>query len=131
MENVITVKQYVLLCTATTLLPIKDRPSLIRPGKNAYKEACCPIGKIVCVDGTQISVQAHSGCHTVFADVKPDANYWHYAPNIGYELAMCETNSEELDQYGIDDIDDIQKVVDSHGGIDLDATIYRLIDIVR
>lgn len=126
-----TVKQYVLLCTASTLLPFTDERK--RQGKpNAYKAAGYPIGHIVCGDGTEISVQAHCYVHTLFADVKDESpSMRFYASNIGKQLLMCETDSDELDQYGIDDIEDIQKVVDSHGGIDIDATIDHLIDIVK
>lgn len=123
-----TVKQYVLLCTASTLLPFTDKRK--RQGKpNAYKAAGCPIGHIICVDGTEISVQAHCFVHTIFGDVKPDTCF--YSSNIGKDLLECETDSIELDQYGIDDIADIQKVIDNHGGIDIDATISHLIDIVK
>ena len=41
---------------------------------------------------------------------------------------MCETDCEELDQYGIDDIEDIEKYVESHGGIDIEATTSHAVE---
>ena len=41
---------------------------------------------------------------------------------------MAETDCEELDQYGIDDIEDIEKYVESHGGIDIEATTSHAVE---
>lgn len=122
-----TVKQYVLLCTASTLLPFTREAR--RQGKPAYQITGHPIGHIICADGTEVSVQAHKYCHAMFGDAEPSSPL--YSSNIGEELLACETDSLELDQYGIDEIDVIQRMIDKHGGIDVDATISNLINIVK
>ena len=95
---------------------------------NPYKTAT-PIMRIYCADGESLSVQAHGGCHVRFADVNPkNGIYSSYSPTFGRELAMCETDCEELNQYGIDDIEDIEKYVESHGGIDIEATTFHAVE---
>lgn len=122
-----TVREYVLLCTASSLLPLLEKAK--KAGKPAYQIGGYPIGHVICNDGTEVSIQAHKYCHAMFGDAKPSAPL--YSSNIGKELLMCETDSPELDQYGIDEIDVIQRMIDKHGGIDVDATINNLIDIVK
>ena len=78
---------------------------------NPYKCAT-PIMRIYCADGESLSVQAHGGCHVRFEDINPESGIFsYYSPKFGRKLAMCETDCEELDQYGIDDIEDIEKYV--------------------
>ena len=123
----ITVKQYVMLLTSQSIV---CAASAHTPGQisNPYKYAS-PIMKIVCADGTELSVQAHGGCHIKFK-VVPTEN-WSlslYATTFGRELIKCETDCEELDQYGIDSIEDIENYVASHGGIDIETTTSKAIE---
>ena len=123
----ITVKQYVMLLTSQSIV---CAASAHTPGQisNPYKYAS-PIMRIVCSDGEELSVQAHGGCHVKFADVpKEHWSFSSYASTFGRELTMCETDCEELDQYGIDDIEDIEKYVESHGGIDFEATTSHAVE---
>lgn len=123
----ITVKQYVMLLTSQSIV---SSASSHVPGQisNPYKY-CSPIMRIVCADGEELSVQAHGGCHVKFADVpQEDWLFALYAPTFGRELSMCETDCEELDQYGIDDINDIEAYVAKHGGIDIEATTSKAIE---
>lgn len=123
----ITVKQYVMLLTSQSIV---CAASAHTPGQisNPYKYAS-PIMRIVCTDGEELSVQAHGGCHVKFADIPVDKETFSwYAPTLGRELVMCETDCEELDQYGIDDIDDIETYVAKHGGIDIEATTSKAIE---
>ena len=121
--STITVKQYVMLLTSQSIVCAASSHT---PGEisNPYKY-CSPIMRIVCADGEELSVQAHGGCHVKFADVPQD---WLYSPTFGRELSMCETDCEELDQYGIDDINDIEAYVAKHGGIDIEATTSKAVE---
>ena len=124
----ITVKQYVVLLTSQSIVSTASRMIPDR-WSNPYKSAS-PIMRIVCTDGTELSVQAHGGCHVKFMDVPADSDMFsQYAPTFGRELAMCETDCEELDQYGIDDIDDIEAYVAKHGGIDIEATTSKAVEL--
>ena len=123
----ITVKQYVMLLTSQSIV---SSASSHVPGQisNPYKY-CSPIMRIVCADGEELSVQAHGGCHVKFNDVpQEDWLFSLYAPTFGRDLAMCETDCEELDQYGIDNISDIEAYVAKHGGIDIEATTSKAIE---
>lgn len=123
----ITVKQYVILLTSQSIISCASSNT---PGQiyNPYKY-CAPIMRIVCADGEELSVQAHGGCHVKFADVpQEDWSFSLYAPTFGRELSMCETDCEELYQYGIDDINDIEAYVAKHGGIDIEATTSKAIE---
>ena len=123
----ITVKQYVMLLTSQSIVcaALAHTPRQI---SNPYKYAS-PIMRIVCADGEELSVQAHGGCHVKFADVpQEDWLYSLYAPTFGRELSRCETDCKELDQYGIDDIDDIEAYVAKHGGINIEATTSKAIE---
>lgn len=122
----ITVKQYVMLLTSQSIVCAASAhtPEQI---SNPYKYTT-PIMRIVCADGEELSVQAHGGCHVKFADVQQEKWLSSYAPTFGRELIMCETDCEELDQYGIDDIDDIEAYVAKHGGIDIEATTSKAIE---
>ena len=123
----ITVKQYVMLLTAEHIVTAASR---MTPDTVLYSSpySCSPIARIYCVDGTSISVQAHAGSHCKFADVDCKGPFSWYASTFGKELIMAETDCEELDQYGIDDIEDIEKYVESHGGIDIEATTSHAVE---
>ena len=122
----ITVKQFVMLLTSQSIVSAASHMTPKISSSNPYKCAT-PIMRIYCADGESLSVQAHGGCHVIFADVNPRNGI--YSSTFGKELAMCETDCEELNQYGIDDIEDIEKYVESHGGIDIETTTYHAIEI--
>ncbi len=107
-----TVEQYVMLMTAWSVIKTKE-------GKNSYRYAG-PIPHIICKDGYIISVQCHGGAHCEFEKVPQEG--W-YSTSFGKKLLKAETNCAELNAYGINTIDDIEKFVESHGGIDLDETV--------
>ena len=123
----ITVKQFVMLLTSQAIVTTSTRMTPDRAfGQTPYN--CGPIVHIICADSTEISVQCHAGCHTVFSDLASAATGCGiYSDTFGKELVACETNCEELDQYGIDNIEDIEKCVASHGGIDIEATTSNAI----
>lgn len=124
----ITVKQFVMLLTSQAIVTTSDRMTPDNPfGGTPYN--CGPIVHIICSDGKEISVQCHAGAHTKFSDIDSEGPFSLYASTFGKELAMCETDCEELDQYGIDNIEDIEKYVESHGGIDIEATTSNAIEI--
>ena len=123
----ITVKQYVMLLTAEHIVTAASRMTPHGTlGASPY--SCSPIARIYCADGTSISVQAHAGAHCKFSDIKSEGPFSLYASTFGKELVMAETDCEELDQYGIDDIEDIEKYVESHGGIDFEATTSHAVE---
>ena len=123
----ITVKQYVMLLTANHILASAARMTPDNAfGSTPYN--CSPITRIYCTDGTSISVQAHSGAHCKFSDVNCEGPFSLYASTFGKDLVMAETDCEELDQYGIDDIEDIEKYVESHGGIDIETTTSKAVE---
>jgi hypothetical protein len=123
----ITVKQYVMLLTAEHIVTAASRMTPDRAfGSSPY--SCSPIARIYCADGTSISVQAHAGSHCRFADVPGQEGLSWYPSTFGKDLVMAETDCEELDQYGIDDIEDIEKYVESHGGIDIEATTSHAVE---
>ena len=123
----ITVKQYVMLLIAEHIVIAASRMTPDRAfGSSPY--SCFPIARIYCADGTSISVQAHACSHCKFADVDCEEPFSLYASTFGKELVMAETDCEELDQYGIDVIEDIEKYVESHGGIDIEATTSHAVE---
>lgn len=125
--STITVKQFVMLLTSQSIVSCASH---IRTdsGMNPYKYAT-PIMHIHCSDGTVISVQAHGGAHVVFKDVAQYMeSFSYYSPTFGRDLAMCETDCEDLNQYGIDDIEDIEAYVESHGGIDIQKTTEEAVN---
>lgn len=124
----ITVKQYVMLLTANHILASAARMTPDRiSGSSPYN--CSPITRIYCADGTSISVQAHAGAHCKFSDVDYEGPFSWYASTFGTDLVMAETDSADLNQYGIDDIEDIEKYVESHGGIDIEATTSKAVEL--
>lgn len=121
----ITVKQFVMLLTSQSIVSAASHMTPKTSVINPYK-AATPIMRIYCADGESLSVQAHGGCHVIFEDVKAQGGM--YSPTFGRKLAMCETDCEELDQYGIDDIEDIEAYIESHGGIDIETTTSHAIE---
>lgn len=83
---------------------------------------------IVCSDGKGISVQTHQYAHCKFKGIAGE--YW-YSESCNLEPIMAETNSVDLSQYGIDDMSDIEAWIESHGGIDIDATIKYMYDRLK
>ena len=123
----ITVKQYVMLLTAEHIVATARRMTPDRPfGDSPY--SCSPIARIYCADGTSISVQAHAGAHCKFSDVDCEGHFSWYSPTFGKDLVMAETDCEELNQYGIDNIEAIENYVASHGGIDIEATTSHAVE---
>lgn len=112
-----TVKQYVMLMTAQSIINSKE-------GKDSYIYAGA-IPHIICKDGYEISVQCHGGVHCEFENVPPRAGI--YSSSFGEKLLRAETDCEDLHQYGIDTIEDIEKYVESHGGIDIDKTVNNIV----
>ena len=83
---------------------------------------------IVCADGNGISVQTHQYAHCKFEGIAGES--W-YSESCNLEPIMAETNSEDLNQYGIDNMSDIEAWIESHGGIDIDATIKYMYDRLK
>ena len=86
---------------------------------------------IVCADGKGISVQTHRGAHCKYEGIAEEGPFSWYSESCNLEPTMAETNSEDLNQYGIDDISDIEAWIESHGGIDIDATIKYMYDNLK
>lgn len=86
---------------------------------------------IVCADGKGISVQTHQGAHCEFEGIAQEDPFSWYSESCNLEPIMAETNSEDLNQYGIDDMSDIEAWIESHGGIDIDATIKHMYDRLK
>lgn len=86
---------------------------------------------IVCSDGNGISVQTHQGAHCEFEGIAQEDPFSWYPESCNLEPIMAETNSEDLNQYGIDDMPDIEAWIESHGGIDIDATIKHMYDRLK
>jgi len=116
-----TVKQYVMLLMAEHIVEaachMNPEETLVITPYHAS-----PIARIYCADGTSISVQCHAGAHCKFSNVTSEGPFSWYASTFGKDLVMAETDCKELDQYGIDSIEDIEKYVESHGGIDIEST---------
>lgn len=92
--------------------------------KNAYKNTIVKTPRIICKDGVSLSVQVHQCCHAILGE-NINKNNPLYSTNYDIDIKMAETDCLELDQFGIDTIEDIQQYVDSHGGIDIQATIEK------
>lgn len=86
---------------------------------------------IVCADGKGISVQTHQGAHCKFKGIIEEGPFSWYSESCNLEPIMVETNCPELDQYGIDMIEDVEAWIESHGGIDIDATIKYMYDRLK
>lgn len=123
----IKVKQFVMLLMSEHIVEAASRMTPdVAFGKSPYGHS--PIARIWCADGTSISVQIHKGAHCKFADVVSEGPFSLYSRTFGKDLVMAETDCEELDQYGIDDIEDIEKYVEQHGGIDFEVTTSHAIE---
>lgn len=96
-----------------------------------YKGLLALTPYIVCSDGNGISVQTHCGAHCEFKDIAEKGPFSWYSESCNLEPIMAETNSEDLNQYGIDSMSDIEAWIESHGGIDIDATIKNMYDRLK
>lgn len=122
----ITVKQFVMLLTSQAITTTASRMTPDTAyGRTPY--GCGPIARIICADGTSLSVQCHAGCHAKFENVE-QAFLGGYASTFGKNLIAAETDCEDLDQYGYDFIEDIENYVASHGGIDIEATTSHAVE---
>ena len=123
----ITVKQFVMLLTSQSIVATaRMMPLDIEFSISPY--LCSPIARIYCTDGTSISVQAHAGAYCRFSDVNYEGPFSWHASSFGKDLIMAETDSADLNPYGIDKIEDIEKYVESHGGIDIESTTSHAIE---
>ena len=123
----IKVKQFCMLLMSEHIIEAASRMTPdVAFGRSPYGYS--PIARIWCADGTSISVQIHKGAHCKFADVTSEGPFSLYSRTFGKDLVMAETDCEELNQYGIDDIEDIEKYVESHGGIDFEVTTSYAIE---
>lgn len=116
-----TVEQFVMLLTSQSIVSTHAAAN----DTNAYRYAAA-IHRIVCKDGISLSVQAHGNVHAKFEDAEQD--FLHYSETFGRKLLCCETDCIDLDQYGINTIKEIESYVESHGGIDIEATISLGVD---
>ena len=96
-----------------------------------YKGLWAVTPYIVCADGKGISVQTHQGAHCEFEGIAQEDPFSWYSVSCNLEPIMAETNSEDLNQYGINDMSDIEAWIESHGGIDIDATIKYMYDRLK
>lgn len=111
-----TVKQFVMLLTSQSIISTYN---VISNKSNSYKYAC-PIHHIICMDGKKLSVQAHGSAYAKFKDIPCNVGY---SKTFGKDLLACETNCEDLNEYGSNTIEEIEAYVESHGGIDIEATV--------
>lgn len=114
-----TVEQFVMLLTSQSIMCSEAC------GKTNPYRYCTPIPRIYCKDGESISVQAHGGVHCKFLSVQRDD--LGYSKNFGHQLLRCETDSVNLNQYGSDNIEDVEEYVTSHGGIDIQVTMEHAV----
>lgn len=119
-----TVKQFLNFCKCIQFDTMQQQSSYPCNATHLFKKTCIKNPRLVCIDGTSISIQNHQYVHCAYKGVKPQSGM--YATTCNLDPIMVETDSLELDQYGIDDIEDVQKVVNNHGGIDIDATINKM-----
>ena len=121
-NQTMSVKQFVMILTAQ---------SIISAGYAGVKDPynCCPIHRIYCNDGYDISVQAHAGAHCSFRGVERD--HLGYSKTFGSKLLRCETNSVELHQYCSDSIKHIEECIERHGGIDFQTTMEHAIQTAQ
>lgn len=118
-NQTMTVEQFVMLLTAQSIISTANSGQ-----KDPYKY-CSPIHRIYCNDGTSLSVQAHGGVHCAFLNIERDSIG--YSKEFGTKLTRCETDSPDLNKYGSDSIEDIEKYVESHGGIDIQTTMEKAV----
>ena len=96
-----------------------------------YKGLLALTPYIVCSDGKGISVQTHQGVDCKFEGIVEEGPFSWYSESCNLEPIMVETNCPELYQYGIDMIEDVEAWIESHGGIDIDATIKVMYDKLK
>lgn len=101
------------------------------PIDKLYQGLFCLTPYIVCKDGSGISVQTHHGAHCKFKDIPTKGPFTTYSESCNLEPVMVETNSPDLDQYGIDCIETVEEWIDSHGGIDIDKSIEYIYNTIR
>lgn len=118
-NQTITVEQFVMLLTAQSIIS-----ATANGDENPYLY-CSSIHRIYCNDGTGLSVQAHGRVHCAFLNIERDSIG--YSKEFGTKLTRCETDSPDLNQYGSDSIEDIEKYVESHGGIDIQTTMEKAV----
>lgn len=116
-----TVKQFVMLLTSQSIISTYQAMTYL---KDSYKYAA-PIHHIICKDGKELSVQTNGGVHARFKDIPYNAGY---SETFGKDLLACETDCEDLDQYGMNTIEEIEAYVESHGGINIEATTAAGVD---
>lgn len=75
--------------------------------------------------------QTHHGAHCKFEGIVEEGPFSWYSESCNLEPIMVETNCPELDQYGIDSIEDVEAWIESHGGIDIDDTIKWMYDRLK
>ena len=121
-NQMMSVAQFVMILTAQSIISAKYAGA-----EDPYN--CCPIHRIYCNDGYDISVQAHAGVHCSFRGVERDG--LGYSKTFGSKLLRCETDSVELNQYCSDRIKDIEECVERHGGIDFQTTMEHAIQIAQ
>lgn len=121
-NQTMSVEQFVMILTAQSIISAEYAGA-----KDPYN--CCPIHRIYCNDGYDISVQAHARVHCSFRDVERD--HLGYSKTFGSKLRRCETDSVELDQYCSDSIEDIEECVERHGGIDFQTTMEHAIQTAQ
>lgn len=115
-----TVEQYILFCTAIE----------IRQNRDKLDCHVNPIPRIYCKDGVDLSVQIHPYAHCGFEGSTFNIMGFPYPDKFGTKVLDAETDCEELDKYGMDDIADIESYVEKHGGIDIDKTISVFVEDV-
>ena len=121
-NQTMSVEQFVMILTAQSIISAEHAGA-----KDPYD--CCPIRRIYCKDGYDISVQAHAGVYCAFSDVERDI--LGCSKTFGSKLLRCETDSVELHQYCSDSIEDIEECVKRHGGIDFQATMEHAVQTAQ
>lgn len=124
----ITVKQFVMLLTAQTILEAARHttPDTLSGDKTPY-DICGPIVPIICKDGTKISVQAHGGVHCQYTNIAQTT--FGYSVSFGESLLKAEVNGADFDTDKSYNIRVIEDYVNSHGGIDIESSTNRAIQL--
>lgn len=134
----ITLKQFINLSRMIQFAFAKDENLVLNHGRveaadatiqELYKGLRALTPLIICKDGQRISVQTHCYSHCEFSGV--DDEGWYYPSTCNLEPTVAETDCTDLDQYGANTISDIEAWIDSHGGIDLDATIEYMYNNIK
>lgn len=120
-----------VVLTPHNLNVVPTKANAETPIQQLYKGLWALTPYIICADGKGISVQTHQGAHCEFEGIAQEDPFSWYSESCNLEPIMAETNSEDLNQYGIDNMSDIEAWIESHGGIDIDATIKRMYDRLK